>query len=84
MKQAKVSKLKIKAAKIPEVACGLHCLQMNNICVRDGALTIIEDINLHIHCGKITVIIGKNGAGKSTLIKAILGEVKHEGSTRFT
>ncbi|HBY70784.1 MAG TPA: ABC transporter ATP-binding protein, partial [Lachnospiraceae bacterium] len=41
---------------------------------RDGSNTIIENINLHIHCGKITAIIGRNGAGKSTLIKAILGE----------
>ena len=67
-----------------EAACGLHCIQVKNISVRAGATTIIEDINLHIHCGKITVIIGKNGAGKSTLIKAILGELKHEGSIEFT
>ena len=40
-------------------ACGLHCIQMKNISVRDGAQTIIENINLHIHCGKITVVIGK-------------------------
>lgn len=66
-----------------DAACGLHCIQMKNISVRDGAQTIIENINLHIHCGKITVIIGKNGAGKSTLIKAILGEIKHEGSIDF-
>lgn len=65
-------------------ACGLHCIQIKNISVRDGSQTIIENINLHIHCGKLTVIIGKNGAGKSTLIKAILGEVKHEGSIQFT
>lgn len=77
------SRRKIRAAKLQEAACGLHCLQMKNICVRDGAQTIIEDVNLHIHCGKITVIIGKNGAGKSTLIKAILGEVKHEGRIEF-
>jgi ABC-type Mn2+/Zn2+ transport system ATPase subunit len=73
----------IQSAK-PQEACGLHCIKMNHITVRDGSKAIIEDINLHIHCGKITVIIGKNGAGKSTLIKAILGEVKHEGSIEFT
>lgn len=63
-----------------DTACGLHCIQMKNISVRDGAQIIIENINLHIHCGKITVLIGRNGAGKSTLIKAILGEIKHEGT----
>jgi zinc transport system ATP-binding protein len=79
-----MSRRQIKDAKLKESACGLHCLKMNNIRVRDGSHIIIEDINLHIHCGKITVIIGKNGAGKSTLIKAILGEIKHEGSIEFS
>jgi zinc transport system ATP-binding protein len=81
----KVSKSgrRIQSAKIQE-ACGLHCLQMKNISVRDGAQVIIENVNVHIHCGKVTVIIGKNGAGKSTLVKAILGEVKHEGTIEFT
>lgn len=72
------------AHKVQDAACGLHCIQIKNISVRDGAQVIIENINLHIHCGKITVIIGKNGAGKSTLIKAILGELKHDGVIEFT
>ncbi|MBH1940330.1 metal ABC transporter ATP-binding protein [Mobilitalea sibirica] len=84
----KNNSVKIKKHKVTdcasEAACGLHCIKMNGISVRDGDLTIIENINLHIHCGKITVIIGKNGAGKSTLIKAILGEIKHEGTIEFT
>ncbi len=75
---------KLQSVKIQETACGLHCLQMKNISVHAGDQTLIENINLHIHCGKITVIIGKNGAGKSTLMKAILGEIKHEGSIEFT
>lgn len=65
-------------------ACGLHCIQIKNISVSDGDHVIIHDINLHIHCGKVTVIIGRNGAGKTTLIKSILGEIKHEGSIEFT
>ncbi|MDF2542748.1 MAG: hypothetical protein K0S47_2466 [Herbinix sp.] len=67
-----------------EAACGLHCIQAKDITVRDGSHIILDKINLHIHCGKISVIIGKNGAGKSTLIKAILGERKHEGTIEFT
>ncbi|NLP33609.1 MAG: metal ABC transporter ATP-binding protein [Clostridiales bacterium] len=75
---------RLKSASLHhDAACGFHCIKVNNITVRDGANTIIEDINLHIHCGKITVIIGRNGAGKSTLIKAILGERKHEGTIEF-
>ncbi len=83
MNSKNMSRRHIKAAKLHEAACGLHCLQMKNISVRDGAQVIIENVNLHIHCGKITVIIGKNGAGKSTLVKAILGEIKHEGTIEF-
>ncbi len=73
----------IKSVKLHAQACGLHCIQIKNISVRDGEHVILEDINLHIHCGKITIIIGRNGAGKSTLMKAILGEIKHEGQIEF-
>lgn len=76
-------KPKLKAAATSEAACGLHCIQAKNITVKKGKQLILNNINLHIHCGKITAIIGRNGAGKSTLIKAILGEVKHEGSIEF-
>lgn len=64
-------------------ACGLHCIKTNDISVKIGNNTILEHINLHIHCGKLTAIIGRNGAGKSTLMKAILGEIKHEGTISF-
>lgn len=65
-------------------ACGQHCIKINNFAVKIGQTQIIKDINLHIHCGKMTVIIGQNGAGKSTLIKAIIGELPHEGNIDFT
>ena len=64
--------------------CGLHCLKINNITVRSGGQTLVEDVSLHAHCGEITAIIGRNGAGKSTLFKAILGEIPHEGEVIFT
>lgn len=64
-------------------ACGLHCLKIKDISVKMGEHVIIDNVNLHIHCGKVTVIIGRNGAGKTTLIKAILGEIDHSGSIEF-
>jgi zinc transport system ATP-binding protein len=45
-----------------------------------GKEHILNDINLHIHCGHLAVIIGPNGAGKTTLLRAILGEVPFLGS----
>lgn len=64
-------------------ACGFHCIKVKNLKVIMDGSAIIENINLHIHCGNLTAIIGKNGAGKSTLIKALLNEVKHEGIVEF-
>lgn len=66
-----------------ENTCGLHCTKINNISVTIGKQEILKNINIHIHCGELTVIIGKNGAGKSTLLKAILDEVPHEGDITF-
>lgn len=64
-------------------ACGLHCTKINNISVKFGKEVILKNVNLHVHCGELTVIIGRNGAGKSTLLKAILGEVEHTGNITF-
>ena len=64
--------------------CGLHCLKINNITVRAGGQTLVEDVSLHAHCGEITALIGRNGAGKSTLFKAILGQIPHRGEVVFT
>ena len=66
-----------------EKACGFHCIKMKDISVQFGKEQILKNVNLHIHCGELTVIIGRNGAGKSTLLKAILGEVKHTGEIHF-
>ena len=63
--------------------CGLHCIKIHHFHVQYGSEVILEDVNLHIHCGKLHVLIGRNGAGKSTLIKAILGEVVHQGKIVF-
>lgn len=66
-----------------EKACGLHCTKINNISVKIGNEEILKNVNIHIHCGELTVIIGRNGAGKTTLLKAILGEVEHTGDIVF-
>lgn len=79
------SKEKAKAPMVPvkKKACGSHCIKINDIGVKFGDNVILEHVNLHIHCGKLTAIIGRNGAGKSTLIKAILGEIPHTGQIEF-
>lgn len=64
--------------------CGLCCIKINNFTVKTSDKVILDDVNLHIHCGELTTIVGPNGAGKSTLLKAILGEEKHTGTITFT
>ena len=59
------------------------CTKIEHFSVKAGALTIFEDVNIHVHCGQLTALIGPNGAGKSTLLKAILGEVEHSGSLHY-
>lgn len=63
--------------------CGLHCIKVNHLGVSFAEQIILEDVNLHIHCGSINAIIGKNGAGKSTLIRAMLEDVPHTGVIEF-
>lgn len=64
--------------------CGLHCLKIQHITVWAGDALLLDDVNLHAHCGELTAIIGRNGAGKSTLLKAILGELPHKGMVEFS
>ena len=64
-------------------SCGFHCIKIKDIGVKLGKDEILKNVSIHIHCGELTVIIGRNGAGKSTLLKAILGEIKHTGTIEF-
>ena len=54
-----------------EHAC---CLKIEHLSVHIGGETILDNIDLHMHCGQMVALIGPNGAGKSTLIRAILGQ----------
>lgn len=63
--------------------CGLCCTKIENFGVTMGKTRILNDVNIHIHCGEMTALIGPNGAGKSTLLKAILGDIKHSGELKF-
>ena len=65
--------------------CGHSCcLRVQDLTVKIGADTILENISLHAHCGEMIALIGPNGAGKSTLIKTILGQQAYEGIISFS
>ena len=63
--------------------CGFHCIKVNHLGVKFNEQIVLDDVNLHIHCGSLNAIIGKNGAGKSTLIRAMLGNIPHTGDIEF-
>ena len=66
-------------------SCGHSCcLRVENLSVRIGSDPILQDINLHVHCGELVALIGPNGAGKSTFLKAILGQREYEGVIAFS
>ncbi len=71
--------------RIHNGSCGDSCcLRVQNVCVRIGSETILQDVSLHVHCGEIVALIGPNGAGKSTILKAILGQREYEGVISFS
>ena len=65
--------------------CGHSCcLRIQDLSVKIGNQTILEDVDLHAHCGELIALIGPNGAGKSTLLKAILGQQTYSGVISFS
>ena len=63
-------------------SCALCHIDLDQVTVRRGGQTLLQDVSMHIHCGQLTVLIGQNGAGKTTLIRALLNEIPHSGSIR--
>ncbi|MBK5241609.1 metal ABC transporter ATP-binding protein [Clostridium sp.] len=74
---------KIRNINCNKCSCGLCCTKIQDFGVAIGKTEILKDINLHIHCGDLTALIGANGAGKSTLLKALLGGIPHSGNITF-
>ena len=60
------------------------CLRVENMSVQIGSDKILQDVNLHVHCGEMVALIGPNGAGKSTFLKAVLGQREYEGIIAFS
>ncbi len=47
--------------------------------VRRGTRTVVHRLDLTLHAGEVTVLMGRNGAGKSTLLRALAGALPHRG-----
>ncbi|WP_312511816.1 ABC transporter ATP-binding protein [Massilia sp.] len=51
-------------------------LQLENVTVRFGGLTAVNDVTLSVGTGDLVGLVGANGAGKTTLFNAISGLVR--------
>lgn len=58
-------------------------LRTENLHVKYGNKTVLENVAFSAQTGRITAIIGPNGAGKSTLIKAVMGLIPVESGHVF-
>ena len=59
-------------------------IEFKDVTKRFGDQTVLEKVNLTIHEGEITTIIGLSGAGKSVLLKHIIGLLEpDEGAILF-
>ena len=54
-------------------------LKAENITVRYGTRTVVQDLSFELKEGQWLMLIGPNGAGKSTLIETIAGGVPYAG-----
>ena len=58
-------------------------LEVKNMTVRYGALTIVDDVSFTSGDGRWLMIVGPNGAGKSTVVNAITQGASYRGSVTF-
>ena len=49
----------------------MSILEANNISVRYGNLTIIDNVSFSLEENQWLMVVGPNGAGKSTLVNAV-------------
>ncbi len=49
-----------------------YVIETENLTKQYGAITVVDNINLHVPKGKIYGLLGRNGAGKTTAMKMML------------
>jgi branched-chain amino acid transport system ATP-binding protein len=58
---------------------GQVALKVEEVSVRFGGLTALDDVSLDVSRGEVVGVIGPNGAGKTTLFNVICGFVRPTG-----
>lgn len=62
-----------------------HCLIASGLCLRRGALVLVEGLSLRLEPGGAVELRGPNGAGKTTLLRTLAGFARPAvGDVRLT
>ncbi len=61
----------------------MNLLDVNNLTVRYGSLTIVDGATFSLAEGDWLMLVGPNGAGKSTLVNAVSQGVPYTGEVRM-
>ena len=55
-------------------------LEIRNLSAGYEGITVLQDVSMTLHRGRVSVIVGPNGCGKSTLLKALAGILPATGA----
>ena len=65
------------------VTSGAYPLITKELSVAYGTHRVLHDIDLTIERGDKIALVGKNGSGKTTFVRAVMGEIPHEGELKL-
>jgi branched-chain amino acid transport system ATP-binding protein len=58
-------------------------LEVENLHAYYGKSHILQGVDIYIDASEVVSLLGRNGVGRSTTVKAIMGEVRPQGSIKF-
>lgn len=58
-------------------------LEVSDLNAYYGKSHILQGVSFNVQEGEIVSLLGRNGVGRSTTVKAVMGEVRPEGSVLF-
>ncbi|WP_456789068.1 ABC transporter ATP-binding protein [Cellulomonas sp. P5_C5] len=64
----------------PASVPGARVLGARGLRVRRGRRTVLDGVDLDVHAGRVTAVVGLNGSGKSSLLLALAGLLPSDGT----